>query len=231
MAETDTRRRRDAEDTRRRVLDAAIATVIDVGYYKASSNEIARRAGVTWGSIQHLFGSREKLMLDVVNDYGARLQEKFENASIEGDTLEDRLRSLLDVLSTHYEQAGYLVQVQILLDLSANPKMPARSRRAIRNQNGRAFDSLAKPLLARALGDIAAEHDLALYTFMTLRGYLASCAISRLILELSEDSVVRLISGDGNDEAQRDFVVRGVAATLREEAQRRGYDLDSSSTA
>jgi len=52
------RRRRDGEATRRKVLDAVVESVLDVGYYKASSNEIARRAGVTWGAIQHLFGSR-----------------------------------------------------------------------------------------------------------------------------------------------------------------------------
>ena len=84
-SEAAVRKRGDAEQTRRRVLDAAIATVVDVGYYKASSNEIARRAGVTWGSIQHLFGSREQLMLDVVNDIGVRLEESFAAATVEGD--------------------------------------------------------------------------------------------------------------------------------------------------
>jgi AcrR family transcriptional regulator len=56
------RRRQSAEETRRKVLDVVVQTVIDIGYYKASSNEIARRAGVTWGSIQHLFGSRDQLI-------------------------------------------------------------------------------------------------------------------------------------------------------------------------
>ena len=51
------RRRRDGQATHRRVLDAVVRTILEVGYYKASSNEIARRAGVTWGAIQHLFGS------------------------------------------------------------------------------------------------------------------------------------------------------------------------------
>jgi AcrR family transcriptional regulator len=92
-----------AEETRERVIQAAIATVIDVGYYKASSNAIARNAGVTWGSINHLFGSREQLMLDVVNYLATRLEERLARAVIEGETLEDRLWHVLGALSSHYE--------------------------------------------------------------------------------------------------------------------------------
>jgi len=60
---TTTRRRRsDGELTRQKVLDAAIQTILEVGYYQASSNAIARRAGVTWGTLQHQFGTREALL-------------------------------------------------------------------------------------------------------------------------------------------------------------------------
>jgi AcrR family transcriptional regulator len=225
-SEAAVRKRGDAEQTRRRVLDAAIATVVDVGYYKASSNEIARRAGVTWGSIQHLFGSREQLMLDVVNDIGVRLEESFAAATVEGATLEDRLRSVLGILSTHYEQDSYLVQMQILLELAANPKMSAHGRKAMGRNNGQELDNLAQPLLAKALGDVAAEHDLVLYAFMTLRGYLASNAVARIIAKFPDDAVRRLIRDSEDDNVLRDLLVRGVAAMVREEGTRRGYRVD-----
>ncbi|MEY2458244.1 MAG: hypothetical protein QOG30_74, partial [Acidimicrobiaceae bacterium] len=44
--------------TRRAVIDAAVASILERGFYRASSNEITRRAGVTWGVIQHYFGTR-----------------------------------------------------------------------------------------------------------------------------------------------------------------------------
>lgn len=225
-SEAAVRKRGDPEQTRRRVLDAAIATVVDVGYYKASSNEIARRAGVTWGSIQHLFGSREQLMLDVVNDIGVRLEERFAAAAVEGATLEERLRSVLDILSTHYEQDAYLVQMQILLELAANPKMSAHGRTMIGRDNGQELDNLAQPLLAQALGDAAAEHDLVMYAFMTLRGYLASSAVARIIAKFPDDAVRRLIRDSEDDDVRRDLLVRGVAAMVREEGTRRGYRVD-----
>ena len=52
--------------TRERVIAAAVDSILERGFYRASSNEIARRAGVTWGVIQHHFGTREALMLAVL---------------------------------------------------------------------------------------------------------------------------------------------------------------------
>jgi AcrR family transcriptional regulator len=234
VSRTPTRKRGDAEETRRRVLDAVVATVVDVGYYKASSNEIARHAGVTWGTIQHLFGSREQLMLDVVNDFGSELAVGFANSPIEGETLEERLDSVFEVLAGHYLHDRYLVQVQILLDLSANPKMSAHGRRAIRRNNGQVFNSLARPLLARALGELSVERDLAVYAFMTMRGYLVSLSIARHIAEFPAETVLRLAIADGDEDRpaddtarMRDLVVRGVASMLREEGTKRGYDVDA----
>ena len=49
------------EPTQERVVDAAVACILDEGFYRASSNKIAKRAGVTWGVIQYHFGTREAL--------------------------------------------------------------------------------------------------------------------------------------------------------------------------
>ena len=217
------RRRGDAEETRRRVLDAVVATVIDIGYYKASSNEIARRAGVTWGSIQHLFGSRDQLMLDVLNDIGSSMTQRFASAVIEGDTLEERLANVLAVLATHYEQDIYLVQMQILLELSATSSTSDGQHHAVQRQNSEMFDHLAQPLLEKAIGPLARDRDLVMYAFMTMRGFLTSYAIGRRISELP--AMMVLMRNSGNNDAVRDLVVRGVARTMRDEAARRGYEI------
>jgi AcrR family transcriptional regulator len=220
------RRRGGTEETRRRVLDAVVATIIDIGYYKASSNEIARRAGVTWGSIQHLFGSREQLMLDVVNDIGVDIERRFALAPIDGNSLEERLGNVLRVMATHYEQDSYLAQMQILLELSANPKISVRHRRSIQRQSSDLLDHLAHPLLAKAMGSVAAEHDLVVFAFLTMRGYLTSRAISRRISELPDGAVVKLMGSKSEDDAiLRSLLVRSVASTISEEARRRGYTL------
>jgi AcrR family transcriptional regulator len=109
------------DSTRRRVLDAAIECIVDEGFYRASSNRIARRAGVTWGVIQHHFGTREKLMLEVVREGVEQLVATFEEAEIEGATAAARLESLADVVWSHYCRPEFLAHVQIVMNLTRDP--------------------------------------------------------------------------------------------------------------
>jgi AcrR family transcriptional regulator len=206
------RRRTDGELTWRRVLDAAIATVLERGYYQTSSNEIARRAGVTWGAIQHQFGTREALLLEVLNDRWANLQELVATAEVDGDTLEDRLRAVLDVLALYYEQPEHLVSLQILLDLTHNPKTSRETREAIA-VHGAELTQAWRPLFVQALGDAAEETDLVLYAFATLRGYLSGRLIASSIADTSDDTF------------QRELLLRGVATAIRAEAAQRGVAL------
>ena len=210
---TSRRRRRDGELTWRRVIDAAIATILDLGYYGASSNEIARRAGCTWGTIQHQFGSREALLLEVLNDRWHRLQERVAVDDIEGDTLEERLTAVLGVLASHYEQPEHLAQLQILLDLTANPNTTARTREAVAIHGDR-LTKAWEPLFASALGPAADHHDLARYAFLVLRGYLTGNLIADRISDQPDDSV------------ERELLIRGTAAAVRGEAARRGITLE-----
>jgi len=197
------RRRSDGEETRRRVLDAVVETIVEVGYYKASSNEIARRAGVTWGAIHHLFGSREQLMLEVFHDLGEQFQRLFADARADGDTLEERLRSVLDLVAERFEQPRFLVEVQILMDLSSNPRVAEETRRAMRSRNGEKLAEIVRPLFAQAMGE-GAPDDLVLYAFTVVNGYLASRVLLGITAELPSDA------------AMRDRLVHGLAASIRD---------------
>src|SRR2546425_613599 len=87
--------------TERVVIDAAVACILERGFYRASSNEIARRAGVTWGVIQHYFGTREALMLAVLNDGARHLTDVLADATIDADTVAERLEQLIEILVRH----------------------------------------------------------------------------------------------------------------------------------
>src|SRR5215470_15095203 len=69
-------------DSCQRVLDAAVRCILEQGLYRASSNAIAEQAGLSWGVIQYYFGTREALMLAVLEEGARRLQEAVENATI-----------------------------------------------------------------------------------------------------------------------------------------------------
>jgi AcrR family transcriptional regulator len=203
------RRRRDGELTRRRVVDAAVETILDLGYYQTSSNEIARRAGVTWGSLQHQFGTREGLLLEVLNDAFIDLEHAVSTADVSGASLEERLKLVLRVLEDHYGKPPHLAHLQILLDLTQNPNTSDETRAAVL-AHGRELSRAWRPLFEQALGDAASEDDLVTFAFSTLRGFLLG------------DLVASRITRSKYGAIQRDLLVRGVAAAVREETRSRG---------
>jgi AcrR family transcriptional regulator len=70
--------------TRRLLLDAAIDSLVDVGYGHASIADIAARAGVTRGAQLHHFRTRTELFAQTIEHLAARQRE----------ALDDRLRTL-----------------------------------------------------------------------------------------------------------------------------------------
>jgi AcrR family transcriptional regulator len=219
------RKKGDAEETRRLVLDTALSTIMEIGYYKASSNEIARRAGVTWGTIQHLFGSREQLMLEVVNYLGEAIEDAFAAVVIDGLTLEERMEQALTFLARHYEQDRYIVQLLIVLELSANPKIDVGDLDLMREKNIALFDRVAQPFMAKVIGEASAEYELTIYAFMALRSYLVSSMISQRIVELPNREARKSILRPVDETAIRRLLIEGIAHTVRREANRLGYDM------
>ena len=212
IGEQGRRRRTDGAATRARVLDAAVASILDKGYYRTSSNEIARRAGVTWGTLQHQFGSRELLLLEVLNQRWHDLQNEMATAEVSGTTLEARLHSVLEVLATHYGEPAQLASLQILLDLSRDPEVSKATKRAIDEHGARLIEAW-QPLFEQALGEAANDEILVRYAFATLRGYLTGDLIASNITETSDDRDVR------------ELLVLGVASAIRQRAAERGLRL------
>jgi AcrR family transcriptional regulator len=65
--------------TIRKLLDAATATLVDVGYAEASVQAICARAGVSQGALFRHFPTREALMVAVGEDVGRRMLTSYQN--------------------------------------------------------------------------------------------------------------------------------------------------------
>ena len=124
------RRRTGAQDSisRQRVIDAAIACIIDQGFYRASSNAIAERAGVTWGVIQYHFGTREALMVAVLEEGTRRLNDIVVTAEITGETVTERVAQYMDILLKYYGSMDYLAFSQVLINLTHDPRTSRQTR-------------------------------------------------------------------------------------------------------
>ena len=158
-------------DTRDRVIKAAIECIIDLGFYRGSStNEIARRAGVTWGVIQHYFGNREGLMLAVLEDGASHMVETVEEARIDGVTTVERMAQLIDVFSTHYARPDYIASLQVLLNMDHDPRTSAEVRKTMLEVAERSHAHVRR-LLREALGSAMNKPELATTVFLVIRGF------------------------------------------------------------
>jgi AcrR family transcriptional regulator len=117
--------------SKQRLLEAAVACILEKGYYRASSNEIARRAGVTWGVIQYHYGTRERLMLAAFEDACQKLIDHSRNAVITGVTLREQLGSYFEHLMGFYGRLEYLAYMEINLNLARDPDTSAETMAAL----------------------------------------------------------------------------------------------------
>jgi AcrR family transcriptional regulator len=184
----DASRREDADstnpsgDTRQRVVEAAIQCILEQGFYRASSNAIAERAGLTWGVIQYYFGTREKLMLTVLQEGSKRLAEDLRNAEIVGTTLTERVEQLFDILDVYYGSPDYLAFIQVLVNLGHDPRTSEQTRQTMAEINEQANPELNR-LLARVFaGTGIRRRDIRNVLFHALRGL----SLSHVMLTTAE---------------------------------------------
>lgn len=162
-------------DGRSQLIEAAIASVQDIGYHRSSTNEIARRAGVSWGTVQYHFGSRQALFLAVVADLNRRFVEDLAGARLDGATVEERVCSLYRLLSPHYDDPAFLVRLQLVWDLQRDPatsdeimatlahdreETEATIRRLLRDVLGPTADAVAVETLFHAVRGFALSRQL-----------------------------------------------------------------------
>jgi AcrR family transcriptional regulator len=126
-----------AAATRAMVIDATIDCILEEGFYRASSNRIAERAGVTWGVIQYHFGTRESLLLATFQQGMLELIDTLDSAVITGDTFEARLESLADVIWRFYRQPRFVAYEQLTLNLLRDPSIDVATVRLVRRQQAK----------------------------------------------------------------------------------------------
>jgi TetR/AcrR family transcriptional regulator, regulator of cefoperazone and chloramphenicol sensitivity len=171
--------------SRQRVIEAAIACILDQGFYRASSNAIAERAGVTWGVIQYHFGTREALMLAVLEEGTRRLNEVLLTAEIDGDTVTERIASYMDILARYYGSVDYLAFSQVLINLTHDPRTSTQTRETMTRISESANPELRRLQRQVLAGTGVRRPALRSLLFHALRGL----ALSHVMLETLPNQV------------------------------------------
>ena len=134
MSRSSLQEERSAE-TRRRLLEAAIACLNERGYTGTTTTEIAGRAGVSRGAQVHHFRHKEELVLGALEHICERrlaeLQYAFEELPLGG--LEFRLETLIDLMWSAFRGPSFYAWLELLVASRTDPLL----RMAVRETNRR----------------------------------------------------------------------------------------------
>jgi len=140
------------DSTKRRLIEATIACMCEVGYFDTTTPMIARRAKVSRGALQHHFRSRNDLFLAVTERVGAELASAFDSGIEAGMPVETRVKHICETYWRVYRSDAFIAQVQIWTgarnDKPLQARMQAMTRRMLQSQNRlwhRAFAELGVP--------------------------------------------------------------------------------------
>jgi AcrR family transcriptional regulator len=101
--------------TQDKIISAVIGLIREKGYAAASSTEIARRAGVTWGAVQHHFGGKEEILGEVLERSHRTFQQSLGDARFASGTPRARVARYVDLAWEHYRGEEYMATIEILL--------------------------------------------------------------------------------------------------------------------
>jgi TetR/AcrR family transcriptional regulator, regulator of cefoperazone and chloramphenicol sensitivity len=102
------------EQTRAKVVNAAIDCIYEEGFNAAHTNRIAERAGVSWGVLQYHFGDKEALHQAVLDSIFEQFSEALATAQLAPGDLEQRILELIYVVWSQVSKREYRVSISIL---------------------------------------------------------------------------------------------------------------------
>ncbi|MFI7616625.1 TetR/AcrR family transcriptional regulator [Nonomuraea terrae] len=121
---------------RAQIVRYAIETIADVGYAKASFEEIARRAGISRSLISYHFAGRDELVAEVLTSVYTRAADymtaKIAEAKTPPDMLESFIRGNLAFIGEHRQDMAAVLSIVVharTRSLTAKPEASAAQPR------------------------------------------------------------------------------------------------------
>lgn len=140
------------ERTRTALLDATVESLVEIGYARASMQEICLRAGVSKGAVQHHFATKAELMAAAVVHLTSRVEEERIVAIGRLPEGAQRIPAAIDLLWQAYSGTLATAVTELWVAARTDPEL----RAAIRPVD-RALGRSTLRAIASVLGDVPRE--------------------------------------------------------------------------
>ncbi len=110
-------------ETRRRLIDATISVIAERGIAHTATADITGRAGVTWGAAQHLFGGKDELLRQVVEEVSNDLIAELDAVGRWPAALEARARAVVEAMWAICGSPGFLAMMDVIRGTRIEPDL------------------------------------------------------------------------------------------------------------
>jgi AcrR family transcriptional regulator len=155
--------------TRERLISAVQEAIHEVGFSRASSREVARRSGLTFGVIQHHFGSYEGVLMATVRREGDRLRALLGSAEISGITTQEKLAGLVELIWSFVSRPENIVYMEIQNNLVRDPATSSEALEVL-HSGTKSVDALWDNLMRQTFDQRQPDPALRRLLFATMRG-------------------------------------------------------------
>ena len=145
-----------SEETRTRILEAALRVFRERGFEKATMREIATEAGVAVGAAYYYFDSKDALVMAFYERSQGEMHAEIEAALDGAKTLEERLRAIISAKFNYFQPNRKLLGA---LSSHSDPEHPlspfSDATAAIRNQDVASFERAVKDSAVKLPASVA----------------------------------------------------------------------------
>lgn len=134
--------------TRRKLLDATIDSIYELGYARTTTLEVQARAGVSRGTLLHQFGSRTELVMAAVDHLGATRHAALHEIALRLPRSAVGFDAAVDVIAEHIFAPRSIAALELWNASRTDPELAEAMRRHEPIVLGRVaalFDLLAGP--------------------------------------------------------------------------------------
>ena len=114
-----------AEETRRRILVAAVRVFARRGFHTSRVGDIAEEAGVAHGLLYHYFSSKDEVLETVFRENWSELLERFARVESSDEPADEKLMGLVKILLRTWKNDPDLVTVMVR-EVGRSPHLAAQ---------------------------------------------------------------------------------------------------------
>jgi AcrR family transcriptional regulator len=114
--------------TRAKVLDATIASLIDLGYGATTSAVVSERAGVSRGAQLHHFPTKAELVAAAVEHLAEQIGQELRSAAEKLPTHAKRVDAAIDLLWQHFAGPLFPALLELMVAARTDPELQAIMR-------------------------------------------------------------------------------------------------------